>query len=131
MIEVAAAILSDEGGSILICQRDNTGDCAGLWEFPGGKRNKGEDWPECLARECREELGVLIEIGELYDEFCYAYPKRTIHFRFYRAKITSGELCRRVHSCLVWVERKNLKDFDFCPADERLIARLSSEHERK
>ena len=130
MIEVTAAILSDEAGRILICQR-GTGDCAGLWEFPGGKRERGEDWPECLVRECREELGVQIEVGELYDEFCYAYPRRTIHFRFYDAKIVSGELSKCVHTRLVWVEKRDMKDYEFCPADERLIARLSSEHDQK
>ena len=127
MIEVAAAILHDDAGSVLICQRDGKDDCAGLWEFPGGKREHGEDWHECLVRECREELEIQIEVGELYDEFCYAYPEKTIHFRFYLAKIVSGVPCRRVHSQLVWAAKKILNEYAFCPADEQLVARLSAE----
>ncbi len=126
MIDVAAAILFDEKGRVLICQR-SSGDCAGLWEFPGGKREINEGWTECLERECREELGVQIEVGELYDDFCYAYPQKTIHFRFYRAKIVAGEILRHVHSSIVWVAKRDLNGFVFCPADERLIERLSAE----
>ena len=128
MIDVAAAILFDENGRILICQR-SLGDCAGLWEFPGGKREINEEWTECLERECREELGVQIEVDELYDEFCYAYPQKMIHFRFYRAKIVVGEILRNVHSSIVWVAKRDLNCFVFCPADERLIERLSAEND--
>ena len=128
MIDVAAAILFDEKGRILICLR-SSGDCAGLWDFPGGQREINEGWTECLERECREELGVQIEVDELYDEFCYAYPQKMIHFRFYRAKIVVGEILRNVHSSIVWVAKRDLNCFVFCPADERLIERLSAEND--
>lgn len=127
MIEVAAAILHDDAGRVLICRRNGTDDCAGLWEFPGGKREKSEDWTECLVRECREELDIQIEVGELNDEFCYSYPQKNIHFRFYQAKIVTGVPCRRVHSQVIWVAKKNLNEYEFCPADKQLVARLSAE----
>ncbi len=53
MIEVAAAILRDSQGRILICQRREGDSCAGLWEFPGGKREASESWECCVARASR------------------------------------------------------------------------------
>ena len=66
MTEVAAALIWN-GDRLLICQRPAHKSNALLWEFVGGKLEKGETKQEALVRECMEELGVTVEVG---DEFC-------------------------------------------------------------
>ena len=67
LIEVSAAIVF-RGGKLLVTQRHADAHLGGLWEFPGGKREAGESFEQCLVREIREELGVEISAGELFEE---------------------------------------------------------------
>jgi 8-oxo-dGTP diphosphatase len=62
LVVVGAAIVVD--GRVLACERDSPPETAGRWEFPGGKVEPGEDEIEALVRECEEELGVIIKIGD-------------------------------------------------------------------
>ncbi len=100
---------------------------AGLWEFPGGKREAGETAEECLRRECMEELGIDIGVGPLMDAFEWANPGRVLCFSFFLASIQSGTPERRVHSELRWVDRQMLSSFSFCPADARIVRALLAE----
>ena len=59
---VAAVIITD--GRVLACERSAPPEVAGRWEFPGGKVEPGETDPQALARECAEELGVRVEVGD-------------------------------------------------------------------
>lgn len=126
MIQVAAAIIKNPSEEFLICQRKDGGSCSYLWEFPGGKREKGETIEECLIRECREELGVGIEVGELFAKRTYRYPEREIAFSFFEAVIVDGTPQKEVHHEIRWVKAKKLAQYDFCPADIEIIAKLSS-----
>ena len=67
MMHVAAVILTDEAGKILICKRGEGGSCAFLWEFPGGKVEEGESPEQAAVRECKEELGLDITLGEVFS----------------------------------------------------------------
>lgn len=124
IINVAAAIIYDLNGKILICQRDDSGNCANLWEFPGGKCNPQENMEECLFRECREELDVDIEVLGLFDELTYEYPDRTIHFKFFRARIRSGTPRLIVHEDMKWVLKREMEKYAFCPADHGVVEKL-------
>ncbi len=124
IIDVAAAIIHDNKGKILICRRGSGGSCAYLWEFPGGKREAGETMQECVIRECREELTVNLKTDVKYAEFFYSYPDRDIHFCFYLAEIISGAVKKMVHSEIKWVFPQELHEYEFCPADRELIQRL-------
>lgn len=116
MIEVAAGLVRDEGGRVLICQR--TGKLNGLWEFPGGKREAGESFEACLVRELVEELELAVApLGMLY-EMDYSEGAVALHFGFVAATAPAeASIKLRVHSAALWVEPERLCEYPFCPAD--------------
>jgi mutator protein MutT len=124
-IEVAAALIF-HGGKLLIAQRHAKAHLGGLWEFPGGKRQPEETFEECLVREIREELGVEISVGELVEEIAHDYPEKSVHLKFYKCRLVSGEPqtidCAEVR----WVEKGELDNFEFPAADARLLEKLES-----
>lgn len=69
MTEVVAALIKKDD-KFLICQRPKNKARGLLWEFVGGKVEKGEGLQDALKRECKEELDVDIEVGELFCESC-------------------------------------------------------------
>jgi len=71
-VEVSAALIFRDG-KLLITRRHKDSHLGGLWEFPGGKREPGETFEQCLVREIREELGVEITVGELFEEISHVY----------------------------------------------------------
>lgn len=125
MVDVAAAVFKDGQGRILICRRGPGGDCAYLWEFPGGKRNGDESFPDCLKRECREELGVEISVGDIICETVYEYPHLTVRLKFFESKVISGDISMNVHTCMRKVSPDELKDYTFCPADRKVVKILA------
>lgn len=127
MTEVAAVILKDESDRILICRRGAGGNCAYLWEFPGGKREPQETIEQCAIRECYEELGVQVVLDGLYGTAKYQYPDREIAFTFFTGHIATGIPTLHVHCGMCWVTRDELKNFQFCPADIDILARLVNE----
>ncbi|AHF09268.1 DNA mismatch repair protein MutT [Dehalobacter restrictus DSM 9455] len=123
MTQVTAAILRQDE-KILICQRDNSGSCPLLWEFPGGKLEEGETLAECLVRECQEELGVTIQVGEVFAESRHTYGDKEMCFTFFEGRIVEGELERTVHQDIRWVRAEDLGRYTFCPADVEVAERL-------
>ena len=93
IIQVAAAIIQDKEGRILIGQRSAapSDSCGGLWEFPGGKVEAGESQIQCLVRECWEELALPIQVGELYERVCHTYPERPVWWRGWRQRHKSRD----------------------------------------
>ncbi|MCM1566681.1 MAG: (deoxy)nucleoside triphosphate pyrophosphohydrolase [Dehalobacter sp. 4CP] len=126
--QVTAAILRQDG-KILICQRDNSGSCPLLWEFPGGKLEEGESLAECLVRECREELGVTIQVEEVFAETRHTYGDKEMSFTFFEGRIVEGELQRKVHRDIRWVRAEELGQYAFCPADVEVAERLGKVQE--
>jgi mutator protein MutT len=122
-LEVSAALLFHKG-KLLITQRKRGTHLAGLWEFPGGKREAGETFEQCLQRELREELGIETAVHELIDEIVHDYPERTVHLKFFRCELTSGEP-QPIHcDALAWIDRTELGNYEFPPADARLLEKL-------
>ncbi|WP_368293090.1 (deoxy)nucleoside triphosphate pyrophosphohydrolase [Dehalobacter sp. TBBPA1] len=121
--QVTAAILRQDD-KILICQRDDSGSCPLLWEFPGGKQEIGETLEECLVRECQEELGITIQVGEVFAESRYTYGEKEMGFTFFESRIIKGELQRIVHWDIRWVRAEELAQYTFCPADVEVAERL-------
>lgn len=124
MIQVAAAIIRNDQGDILLCRRGPGGECAGLWEFPGGKIEPGETAYDCIVREIREELGVRIWAKSVLLRTTYTYPARAIDFTFFDAAIQEGGITPRVHREIVWVKPEDILTYDLCPADREAAPAL-------
>ncbi len=125
MVHVAAAIIRNQNGEFLICQRGPSGSCANLWEFPGGKLEPAETLEACLIRECMEELNVTVAIDYFYDETEYAYPDKTVRLSFFFAHILEGEPQLNVHTAIQWAKPEELSGYPFCPADVPMLERLT------
>ena len=126
MVEVVAALLQDASDArrFLICQRPAHKARGLLWEFVGGKVEPGETKEAALIRECREELGIQIAVGELYMELTHVYPDITIHLTLFRARIAEGVPQLLEHSALRWITPEEIGEYAFCPADEEILVRL-------
>ena len=122
-IEVAAGLVFRDG-KLLITKRPEGSHLAGLWEFPGGKRETNETIERCLHRELKEELGIEVALGQALESVTHKYSVMTVQITFFLARLAKGE--PRAIECagLEWVTRENLARFQFPPADQRLISRL-------
>jgi mutator protein MutT len=123
VIDVAAALVFRDG-RLLITQRHAEAHLGGLWEFPGGKREPKETFEECLARELREELGIQVSVGQLFEAITHSYPEKTVHLRFFVCRLESGEPEPLGCAAFKWVNADELKKFPFPDADARLLEKL-------
>ena len=121
-IEVAAAVLHKDG-TVLGTQR-GYGEFEGGWEFPGGKIEEGETPQEALKREIVEELDTEIEVGELIDTIEYDYPEFHLSMGCYWCSIVRGDLVLKEHEDARWLEKDELMDVEWLPADVGLIGKL-------
>ena len=126
-VEVSAALIFRDG-KLLITQRNAKSHLGGLWEFPGGKREPHETFEECLVREIREELGVEIFVGELFEEITHDYPEKSVRLKFFICKILSGEPQPLDCAAVKWVEKSGLAAHEFPAADVQLLEKLKSPH---
>ena len=124
-VEVAAALVF-RGGKLLITRRHPEAHLGGLWEFPGGKRERGETFEQCLVRELGEELGIEVDVGGLLESLTHPYPEKTVHLRFYRCRWKRHEPQPLGCAAFRWVTAAELKDYAFPAADARLLDRLQS-----
>ena len=121
--EVVAALIFD-GDKILICQRPAHKARGLLWEFVGGKVEPGETKPQALVRECREELDVTVNVGDVFMEISHVYLDIEVRLTLFKAKISQGTPKRLEHNDIKWVSAGELSLYEFCPADKEIIARI-------
>jgi mutator protein MutT len=124
-VEVSAALIFHDG-RLLITQRNADAHMGGRWEFPGGKREAGETFEQCLAREIREELGVDISVGELFAELLHHYPEKSVQLKFFRCRLLAGEPQPLDCAAIRWVGPEELAHFEFAAADARLLESLKA-----
>lgn len=124
MIEVAAAIIEDDQGRLLIAKRSYGKAQAGMWEFPGGKLEKNESPQNCLHRELLEEMSIEIIPYEWFGVNDHHYD--TIHIRLiaYKATYVSGTIKLVDHDEYRWVHIKELAEYIFAPADIKFVEML-------
>ncbi|MEI9416209.1 (deoxy)nucleoside triphosphate pyrophosphohydrolase [Mesorhizobium sp. Cs1299R1N1] len=123
LLLVAACALVDADGRVLLAQRPQGKQLAGLWEFPGGKVEAGETPEQCLIRELHEEIGIETEIPCLapltfashsYDDFHLLMP-------LFVCRRFRGIAQPREGQALKWVRPKQMRDYPMPPADAPLI----------
>ena len=122
-IEVVAALIW-RGDRFLACQRPPEKARGLLWEFVGGKVEKGESGPEALIRECQEELDVTLRVGGAFMDVTHEYPDLTVHLTLYEAEIKMGEPRMIEHHDLKWVTVGEMDELEFCPADQVFLEEL-------
>ncbi len=122
IIKVVAAIIKEDN-KILTTQRGH-GDYAGLWEFPGGKVEDGEDNFDALKREILEELGVKIDVEEHVYTVEYDYPTFHLSMDCYFAHIISGSMELHVHQSAKWITKEQLDEVEWLEADIQIIDKL-------
>ncbi len=126
MTEVVAALIW-YNGRFMICQRPVTKSCAMLWEFVGGKVEEGETKEQALMRECREELGIELKVGDIFTEVVHEYPDITVHLTLFNASIAEGVPQKLEHNHIRWITPAEIPDYDFCPADKEILEKILAE----
>jgi 8-oxo-dGTP diphosphatase len=121
-VVVGAAIVRD--GRVLAARRSAPPELAGGWEFPGGKVEPGESEPSALMRECREELGVRVTVGELLGS---APLSRGFVLHVYLAALVAGEpRPLQDHDELRWLAADELDSVDWLPAERPALAAVAA-----
>ena len=123
MTEVVAALIW-EGEKFMICQRPAHKARGLLWEFVGGKVEKGETKEQALIRECREELAVTVAPRDVFMDVVHEYPDLTVHLTLFNASIAEGTPQKLEHNDIQWITVGEIDRYAFCPADETILARL-------
>lgn len=123
IIEVAAGLVF-RGGRLLITQRRSHDHLGGLWEFPGGKREFGESYEDCVVRELQEELGIKVRPGRVFEEITHAYPEKTVHLKFLLCRWIENEPVALGCAAFAWVTAEDLSRYAFPAADAQLLERL-------
>ncbi len=123
MTEVVAALIWDKD-RFMICQRPVTKSCALLWEFVGGKVEAGETKEQALIRECREELGIELNVGDVFTEVVHEYPDITVHLTLFNASIAKGVPQKLEHNDIKWITPAEIPEYNFSPADVEILAEI-------
>ncbi len=113
---VTAAIIKKDN-KVLVARRAPNEKLAGLWEFPGGKREEGETLQKCLERELEEEFGVITKSGKEITSSIYAYGHGSFKIVALESVIISGTLDLRVHDKVEWIQVDELLAVELLPAD--------------
>ena len=123
MTEVVAALIW-EGDKFMICQRPAHKARGLLWEFVGGKVEVGETKEQALIRECQEELAVTLYVGDVFMDVIHEYPDLSVHLTLFNAIIAEGVPQRLEHNDIKWITPSEISNYDFCPADEEILAKI-------
>lgn len=130
MTEVVCGVIRDKEGKVLVCRRAADRHLGGLWEFPGGKVEEGEDTREALARELSEELGIVVKVGDRFDAVV-EWTDEVVRIRLsgFLCEILEGKAEPLEHEEIRWCEHGELPGLDWAKADlpildELLVARF-------
>ena len=128
MVEVVAALIWEKD-KFMICQRPAHKGNALLWEFVGGKVEPGETKAQALVRECREELAVTVAVGGEFMDVVHEYPDAVVHLTLLEASIAEGVPQMLEHNDIRWITPAEMSEYDFCPADKEILAKIRETYE--
>ena len=130
MTDVVAALIWS-ADRFMICQRPAHKARGLLWEFVGGKTEPGETMEEALIRECREELDITVAVGDVFTQVVHEYPDILIRLTLFHCTIADGTPKLLEHHDLRWILPEEIPNFDFCPADKDILARIRTEYSKQ
>jgi A/G-specific adenine glycosylase len=122
---VTAAVIR-RGRKVLLAKRPSKGLLGGMWEFPGGKIERNETLEDCLIREIREELGVLISLGEPFGIYQHAYTHFRITLHAFSCELLKGKPKPIEATELAWVKPSELRNYPMGKVDRLIARKLSS-----
>ncbi|MEG2441937.1 MAG: (deoxy)nucleoside triphosphate pyrophosphohydrolase, partial [Lachnospiraceae bacterium] len=117
-VRVVAAVIKkrNETGQIaLFATQRGYGEFKGGWEFPGGKIENGETPQQALRREIKEELDIIVEVGERIDTIEYDYPAFHLSMDCFYCNIKSGNLILLEHEDAKWLTQDKLNTVEWLP----------------
>lgn len=120
MLQVTCAII-EHNNKVLICQRAATMKLPLKWEFPGGKIEMDESKQECLKREIKEELGMIISIGQALTAVQHQYPDFSLCLYPFICKWESAQVLPTEHAQAIWIDPKELMNYDWAEADWPIV----------
>ncbi|KRF51206.1 DNA mismatch repair protein MutT [Bacillus sp. Soil768D1] len=127
-VKVVAAIIENEKDEILCALRSPEMSIPNMWEFPGGKVEKGEDIFTALKREIDEELQCKVETEtSIFNDNTHEYETFVINLLSIKCKIIEGTPTANEHSKLIWLKRENLYSLKWAPADIPAVEQLINE----
>jgi len=126
---VTAAVV-ERGGKVLVARRKKGLIAAGLWEFPGGKLEDGEDPRRGLERELGEELGVRAKAGELVCTVPFEGPAASFELVVFRAELLSDDFRLSDHDAIVWLEPAQMEEDTFSRPDRPVVRLLAGREGR-
>jgi A/G-specific adenine glycosylase len=121
---VTAAIIQ-RNGQVLIAQRPQNGLLGGLWEFPGGKQEPGEDLVACLRREIEEELGVAVRVDSPLGVYKHAYTHFRVTLHAFRCVLHDGDPQPKEHRAVRWVSFAELSEYPMGKIDRQIADTLA------
>ncbi len=123
MTQVVAALIWEQN-KFMICQRPANKTRAFEWEFVGGKVENNETLQQALVRECREEIGVDIEVGSVFMEVDHIYPDITIHLTLFNASLNGKTPKKLEHNDIRFILPSEIPLYEFCPADKEILKKI-------
>ncbi len=124
---MAAGILVDGSGNVLIAERLGDGPFHGMWEFPGGKIGQHESATDALQRELVEELGIRATTFEHFMNLCHEYPDRRVTIDFFLVTEWQDEPSGLEGQQLQWISVDELEGAKLLPADAPVVSALQGQ----
>lgn len=121
MIEVVAAVITDDKNRVFCARRKDEGELALKWEFPGGKIELNESHQEALKREIKEELSASIHVGNFIKTVNHSYQSFHLTLHAYFSTVEHGSLVLSEHVDAQWLPVSSLKDLDWAEADVPVV----------
>lgn len=126
-VRVVAAVIkatNKKNEPIIFATQRGYGEYKDGWEFPGGKIEKGEKPEEAIIREIKEELDTTVAVESYLDTIEYDYPTFHLSMDCFICSIVDGDLVLKEHEAARWLNKEQLYEVDWLPADITIIEKV-------